>query len=42
MQHDPAQIVAVLIQREMPRHGENVVAWVAPGPHNLLGHYAIL
>jgi L,D-transpeptidase ErfK/SrfK len=40
-QQAPAWIVPVSIPRAMLRHGENVVVWVAPGPHNPLGHYAI-
>jgi hypothetical protein len=40
-QHAPARILVVSIQRETLWHGENVVAWVAPGPHILLRHYAI-
>jgi L,D-transpeptidase ErfK/SrfK len=41
MQQHPPWIVPVSVQRAMSRRGEYVVAWVAPGPHNPLGRYAI-
>jgi L,D-transpeptidase ErfK/SrfK len=41
MQQHPPWIVPVSIQRAMSRRGEHVVAWVAPGPRNPLGRYAI-